>query len=520
MAVPFRENEKLDNNQEFPHIDCWEPTEEDLIAIPDHRTMIIYFNKIFNIEYNLVLNTFNVKRDSYANRLSDFIGKDGSVDKGICHYINYFIKYYDTDRELLTAYLKIKYVLDKKEYTTMRPKEFRNLLCGILYTPSIIEKLTRISEANYIVDLSQDPNDKKEYPKSLQFTNEHAKILMSISYMMKISCPVIYHYIGKLKAPNAVSMYMFYEPLFTLMSPPEINIWNKLYITALAKFNANLSSNKGAWDQIEIFGRGRDNALENLVKEKLVTDNLFKYTYAKSIVNFNSVILEKQLSYYNKEDYGCDLREINNDKAGGGLSSRDKFEMGTNKIDESLLIISRLNIKNTIRKLKKERNIKYTKEEVQFYIDNFKMDQFQISLVGYVFAKDFNGFTDLDIAKAKDYIKLFIILKKDLRDNKGYDTLADIITGIKSNKLAAKTIQNSKVLSMIEDSATWKALMEDKLSALEYIDKSNVVSDMISYILNTTFTYCDYEHPELLGETIDFNKDEVAAELLKLMWFI
>lgn len=521
--IPYRENELLDNNQKYPHIDFWEPTLEDMYVVPDGKTMVIFFNKIFtNTDYNATLNTFNVGRDSYANRLDDFASKDGTVDKGICHYINYFLKYYDEDKELLIAYLKIKYILDRKTKSNkpMKPKKFNKLLQQLLYTKNIINKVNELSEANYIVDLSQDPDDKKEYPKSLQFTNEHAKILMSISFMMKIASPVIYHYIGKLKDPSSIEVYLFYEPLFTLVGDPSINIWNKIFITALSKFNANLSNNKLMWSRIEIFGKGRDNAINNLIKEKLVSDNLFKYTYTKNIVNFNSVILEKQLRYYNRENFGLDLKEIIETGVPGTLSGKDKFEMASNKIDESLILLSRLNIKQTLKRLQEEFEVKISKEELAFYIENLVIDDFQSELLNYVFAKHFHGFSDLDLMTREDYVRLFIILKKHLINNREFEYLPDILTGTRVSKLNTRTIQNTKFISKIKESSMWKGLMKEKFSVLKHINKEDIILNLLSTILNTTFVYCDYDNPDINGQIIDYNKDVLSNELLNLLWFI
>nr|DAJ68113.1 MAG TPA: hypothetical protein [Caudoviricetes sp.] len=521
--LPVREDLTLDNNQEYPHIDLWEPDENDPVYVrPDGKTMVVDFHRVYNIPYNVALNTFNVNRDCYAHRLDTFHSKDGSADKGICHYVNYFIHYYDDDNELLLAYLKIKTILDKKDHKVMKPKHFNRLLQHIFFTDSIIEKVKKLTDANYIINLNQDENDKKEYPKSLQFTNQHGKIMMSISFMMKIIAPVIYHYIGKHKDKETISkiqIYPFYEPLFTIIPPPNINIWNKIYITALANYNANAANNKYMWQQQEIFGVGRDIAIENLVKEKLISDNVFKYTFNKSIVNFNAVILKKQLRYYNKTDFKTDLKEIKTDTNGGNMSGKDKFEMASRKVDESFIIITKENIKLTIKKLKKELNVSYTKDEIDWYMDNFKIDNMQAELINYVFAKSFGGFNDLSLATRRDYMKLFIILKKNLID-RGFDILPYILTGNKITKLNTRTIQNNKFIQDIKDSNTWRNIINEKFSVLKYINSEETILNMISNIINSGFLYCEYEDQELNGELIEYDKYELANDILNLLWFI
>ena len=93
-------------------VDEWEPEEEDNIIKCDGKLIIIPFDKIFKKDSASTLNVFIIKKESYVNQLNNTNKKNenGIIknEKGIIHYLNYFIKFYDTNNELLMSYFKLK----------------------------------------------------------------------------------------------------------------------------------------------------------------------------------------------------------------------------------------------------------------------------------------------------------------------------------------------------------------------------------------------------------------------------
>ena len=152
-------------------------------------------------------------------------------------------------------------------------------------------------------------------------------------------------------------------------------------------------------------------------------------------------------------------------------------------------------------------------------MENFKIDNMQAELINYVFAKSFGGFNDLSLATRRDYMKLFIILKKNLID-RGFDILPYILTGNKITKLNTRTIQNNKFIQDIKDSNTWRNIINEKFSVLKYINSEETILNMISNIINSGFLYCEYEDQDLNGELIEYDKYELANDILNLLWFI
>jgi len=270
-------------------VDEWEPEERDVIIRHDGKLVIIPFDKIFNKDNITSLNTFVIKKESYVKRLDHVLNKDGTISKGICHYLNYFIKYYDLDNELLLSYIKLKYIIDNKK-KSIKLISFIKMLYSILFTESLKNKIRHLVEDNYHVDVTSHNGIK--YTKSMEFTNEHAKLLMMISMSMKIMVPIIFHFINSssmLKEPNYI--FQFYERLFYMYKyDEEVDIYNKLWVSTLAKVNVNATKHRVIWDQREIFGTDPLIELDKLLKEKIISETMFKYTFDKNIISFNSVV--------------------------------------------------------------------------------------------------------------------------------------------------------------------------------------------------------------------------------------
>lgn len=488
-------------------VDDWVAEENERFIFHDGKLVIIPFDTIFEKDISAV-NTFVIKKDSYVKRLGD-----DANGKGICHYINYFIANYDPEHELLFSYLKLKYIIDNKKRTIKSPESFIKALHTILFTDSMKKKISNMVEDNYYVDLTS--KDGNKYAEQLEFTNEHARIMMKISMSMKIMVPVLFHYINTYNLNKTVPLFNFYEHLFDLYSE-DVDIYNKLWITVQAKVKNNVSKNRRIWEQREILGTDSHTYADSLLKEKIISETMFKYTFDKNIISFNSVVIDKQLGYFIIEPYEHTMVELSSIKDSEGLSGLDKLEMNSYKIDESLTILSNINIKHTIKRIRKSMNVEIPKEEIEFYQHHYKINKFQVQLVNYYYAKYFGGYRDLNLLTRKQYLKLLVLLKRRLQFQ-GLVYLPQVITG-NVEKLNKRTIQNAKFLMKIENSAIYQTLINEKFSTLDELGKSNLILNLLSTIINTSFTVVDYDHPEKLGEPLEIaNPDILSDEFLNFL---
>ena len=208
-------------------IHTWKPTKETNFVDCDGKLFIIHFDKIFGINELSMYNKFMIKKCSYENQL-DIIVK----------YANFFMNNYDPENELALAYIKLKQAIDKKVYDKDNMNALISAIYEIMFTPSIIEKIEIMTEENYLDDIESSDDPKaystkdKKHLESLEFTNQHIKLLLEISFCMKIMSPVIFHYFAinliKLEKDSDY-IFRFYEKLFDIFGK-DCNMYNKLFI--------------------------------------------------------------------------------------------------------------------------------------------------------------------------------------------------------------------------------------------------------------------------------------------------
>lgn len=261
--------------KKFIRVDDWKPKKSQSIVKYDGKMIVVPFDELFNRPTIDTLNNFIIKKESYVKKLPE-----------ITHYINYFLEYYDTDKELIMAYLKLKFLIDNKDNHISLASAIK-MIYDILLTESIQDKVKKLVEDNYYIDLSSDNGIK--YNESLEFTTEHAKVMMQISMSMKLMIPVMFHY---LNSNNMIKikrlLYRFYEGLFDMYGD-EIEIYNKLWVSVFSKINVNFIRNKTIWNQREIFGTNPLTHMRELLHEKIISETMFKYEFSRNVVSFNYV---------------------------------------------------------------------------------------------------------------------------------------------------------------------------------------------------------------------------------------
>lgn len=197
-------------------INTWKPKKNQVFVEPDGKLFICHFDKIFGYPNLKVYNKFYINKASYENQLNI-----------ITKYTNFFMNNYDTDNELATAYLKLQYsVVKEKKFDKDNMNSFIDFIYEIMFTPTMIDKINRMVEDNYLDDIETNTEEKRKYLKnekkhleSLEFTNQHIKILLRISFGMKIMSPVLFNYLSlnviKIEKDSDI-IFKFYSKLFDI----------------------------------------------------------------------------------------------------------------------------------------------------------------------------------------------------------------------------------------------------------------------------------------------------------------
>lgn len=254
-------------------VDDWVPEKQDIIFRSCKGSLILPVAEYYGVS-NENLNIFSLapKRCYNGTIMREHLPK----------YLNYFLKYYDQDKELLLAYFNLKYILDYHGDMYDKPQFIMDIKRLIL-TPSILNKATMMNEDNYILDLDEK-NYRNDKNPALQYADKHAKILMWMSLLMNMVIPLATHYI-LIRNIEDVDQFLL-EVFENIMDLTDIDIISKLYETSNSNINRNAKSHKTLWDMQSIRAKSVSTlSMDSL--ENIILNIMPKYTYEKNIVSLN-----------------------------------------------------------------------------------------------------------------------------------------------------------------------------------------------------------------------------------------
>lgn len=240
------------------------------------------------------------------------------------------------------------------------------------------------------------------------------------------------------------------------------------------------------------------------------------------MVCVNKTIIKFQLIYFIKEEYERNLTEITFTKNSDGLSGVDKMAMNIAKLDEGELLLSEVNAEDIVEEIQKTFDIPIEEAEIEYYQKNHSPSKDQLRLVYTYYGKLFGNARDCKLVTMKQYLIMMLVLKKKLLFDAGIRgrekgvlesaVLPYIISGNLEGHLNTRIIRNVKFNSTLADSYQYNELKSDMYNLLEEI-KPEELDSLISTFVNSSYSYCCYERPDLLGKVITCSDHKIADEL-------
>jgi len=268
-----------------PNIDTWIPAEEDIIYRNNKGIIYAPVMRGLQIEgdyQSLDFFIMNPKKCYNSQVMRDHT----------CLYLNYFEKYYDPDKELSIIIFRIKYLIDTTPMYT--EQQFLYDIRTYILNPRLIGKVRQLVEDNYALNLQY-----KNISENLQYTDEHAKIMLVMSLFMNFTIPLITHfaYINKIGIIDDFIMEAF-DIILNIY--PEVNIYSKLYETTYSNVSKSELKNAPIWAKQDI--RGKDTATHSYASVSNIILNIMpKYTFDKSIISLNFTSIAKNTSCKSKD---------------------------------------------------------------------------------------------------------------------------------------------------------------------------------------------------------------------------
>ena len=504
---------------EFIPVDEWIPNEEDLIFQHGKNCMscpaIANFFEGISANDNICTFILSAKRCyNSATKVKD----GGQVSIGFrdhcTQYLNYFEKYYDREKFLVSTYAQIKYAIDY--IAVYNEDNFVYDLCRFIidhrYQPMLHLNINRFVRDNYMMHLNYN-NTKNP---CLEYTDKHAMLLMEISFLQNCIIPLIMHWCWDRKYTvtqiKDILMRCFDLIFINIKSNYNVDMAAKLYETITTNVSKNVTNNKPLWDMQNI--RSRDPITHSMAtEENIICQIIPKYTFSKNIICFNYDAIMREIKYKVIEaPYEYDLTKVSSSiRDEDNNSEADKFEAHISKVDESMVIQANVNLRTTMDKIRALYG-PFDENEIMFYIDQLTRDNkpiknsFQFNLISYLFFKDFKDIKTAKLLNYYDYVTLMIAAKKYLL-SEGQRLLPFIIGG-KVDRLVSRKTVNKKILQRMEISELFPKVIAKYNN--KKIHEENIFK-IISQILSSSFSNIDFKDSKLNGIPI---KTQNAPELV------
>lgn len=454
----------------------------EALNIVDEKESIDYFCMSTKKAYN------SIKED------------ESGIRQRIVHYLNYFIKYYDTDKEILTVYAKLKYLIDCN-IDVYSEEAFINDLRVYLFSGLMMQKITYLNSDNYSINIDFKAKDKR----NLLYTPEHVYSMLKMSTMMLLCIPLVTHYAKRKKIPKVDKFIRDVFDMIISLFLDKFDLESKLYESCSSNISRNIKDNP-IWDNQDIRGiNPTTHALDSI--DTIIINIMPKYSYDpdKNPVMLNLASIKQSIKYkVTNIGYQYDYIELSSSNGDGesNNSDLDKYESYLIKMDESLYIQNNVNYKDSMKKLEETYGV-IPQNIINEYIIRLSYDgrevinSFQKEIIMYMFYKYFGDTVSTNLISLEEYIKLMIYARRILEQQEM--VLLPMIMAGRCEKFNYKKNLNAKDKVSMERSSVYQQLKSKYLNTDKIL---KTVESIIATILSSKFTiinpgdqYDGYEIP-------------------------
>ena len=522
----------------YPDVDNWQREKENAYIYADGKNIKLNLEKIIPKSYR----KFSKDDQEAQSSLQTFILERklffAKIDE-ICSYIDYFIEFFDEDKELPKLYMDIKNRLDSNKEPLTIVEFVKTIVRKFFRDSSIKRHVYEMVEANYKLDVTVDSKSGRVFNGPNDFTNDEVKRLLAISIFMKFIIPITSQYV----ATNTINSNLelntlvtdifvetFYHMGYRVITKEYVHddgtvelveeiedaeeLLKKMYIFTSDKITKHANAHSVLWQQqTALRGLTENKHTDVILIKHLLSNNMFKFRFNENVISFLKSIVETQLlCTINKVKYKADPVRVDSTKDFNGLSGIDKLEQSMSKQDESQIIRCEVSIKDVVRRLERMYG-EFTDEEIEYYMCNTDMtSSFHNMIFGYVYAKMFDGYVEIKNMGLVDRVCLLIAAKR-MMNQENKKQLAWLLTSNIKGRTSARLLQNNRFTNKLTSDEAYNKLIDDTYQALKGFREDEVLS-IISRVLNNVYTYVEYDNQELTGEEIVFNEDVAGADII------
>jgi hypothetical protein len=490
-----------------PDLFEWKPEEKDIFYVYENSLVRATYEEKFGLKENTLFSTFIIKKNHYKERMTDIV-----------QHLNYFLTFYDVNKELFLSTLSIKFTIEQNP--NISQKIFKEMIIKRIITPTLVKKVKLMAERLYYININNDEDGK--YKNTPKITNIQAKQLTAISFCIRLILPLCIHYSNInnsfIEKRDYIKCFnkIFLE-IIEIFEEDDTKIFNQLCSFVEYRVNKAYNTDLVIWfKKQQLYGITKNLYLEELIHEVIIVKSLYKSEYNKSIVSFIDGIIFSYHCNFRRENFKVKPVEINPEESSSDsdeyFSYAEALEMSVYRIDESNTMISDANINTVIKDIEEKFNINISEEEFLFYYNNIKLNnniQFLLQLFYSRFFKD--SYAVMGLTK-KDTIKLIIYMKKYLQ-LKNMIILPHILTSKIKTKYKENLIKNSEFIHKLYNSSIYKNIIQDKFKYIKELNmKDDIIVKKLSMMINSSFEFIDYDEKINGMNYENINIDQIILE--------
>lgn len=492
---------------EIPILADWEATPDTTFMEFKGDFVEARYDKYFGMKKDNKLGFFIIKKNHYKDRMA-----------GICQVNNYFLSYFDPEHELFQSVMTIKFIIDQKP--NMSKQAFSKMLIKYVVTDRFIKKIKAMTD--YLYKINIDTDSEGRYSSTPKITNEQAKLIVAISFAIRCILPICIHFSDtNNNFPNKKDYISCFDKIIMKLirkfEKDDIEVFSS--ICRFVKYRVDRFWNQDigiCLKKKQLYGITKEIYLEEVIHEVILVKSLYKLDYYRSVVSFIDGVIFSYHYNFKIENFKFKPIEIdaqeNTDSDNDHLSHAEAIEMSVYRVDESNAMISEVNTKKVLKKIRKLFNVTVLDEELEFYAENMKINPVTKLFLENFYSRYFHDVDAVNNVNRDVTIELLVYMKKYLMA-RGLPLIAQLCTAKVRGKYKENEIKNSKFIEKIKTSNIWNSIIQEGFSYIgDLSPKEDYLIKKMSSFVNSTFELVDFDTDDNGRVIEDIPQDQLIHE--------
>ena len=499
-------NTNVDLELRIPDLNEWNPSDDETYMVFDTDVVLARYDKFFGLRSDSRLMVYVIDKKHYRERMND-----------ACKVINYFLNFFDEEKELFKSTMDVKFIIDQKP--NLNIKSFRNFVLDRVITDSFIRKLKAMTAHLYTINIDTDEEGK--YKSTPKITNDQARLIVAVSFAIRCILPLCIHFSDtnnnfKTKKDYIVCFDKLFMRIMKKIEMDDIEIFGALCRFVKYRVDRNYNADIGICiKKKQLYGMTKEIYLEEVIHEVILVKSLYKLEYNRSVVSFIDGVIFRYHNNFKIENFKFKPVEIDENESNSDderVSHKEAIEMSVYRIDESNSLINEVNTVKVIKDIKKRFNIYIPEEEIQFYDENIRVSPVTQFFVNKFYSRFFDDPNVVYELSRYATIELLIYMKKYLQ-YRGMDIIPQLCTAKVKGKYKENVIKNQKFLEAITTSSVWNNIIDKRYTYIKELNqKEDPIIKQFSTFINSRFEFVDYD--ETINGFVydDIDQDKIINE--------